>query len=160
MKEFLAAFYADFLNPLFWVGGAAGAVLNFVFGDITKVIYWLLIMMLCDIITGVWRAAKEGDANSNSGFRGLTKKFLMLLIVGLCHGLDQMSVFPDINLRDICAFAYGLNEVGSIFENLELLGYGNAIPTPIRLALSVLDKRQRELIEGLKNEREETSEGS
>lgn len=152
MKEFFGAFCADFLKPLFWVGGAAGALLNFLIGDITKVIYWLLVMMLCDIVTGVWRAAKTGEANSGSGFRGLTKKFLMLFIVGLCHGLDQMSVFPDINLRDICAFAYGLNEIGSIFENLELLGYGNVIPAPVRLALAVLDKRQREILEGLKNE--------
>ncbi len=151
MKEVFQLTLADFTSPLLWVGGIIGVVAHFVFGEISEAIYWLLIMMAVDWLLGNWRAIKCREWNSDAGWKGLTKKFLMLMIVGLCHGLDTMSAFPAISCRDICAFAYGLNELGSIFENLELLGYGNAIPAPIRTALAVLKAKQQKTLEALKN---------
>lgn len=152
MKEVGTLLLSDLTSPLLWLGGILGAVVHFVFGDASEAIYWLLIMMSLDWLLGNCYAIKTHDWNSNAGWKGLSKKFLMLVIVGLCHGLDVLSVFPAISCRDICAFAYGLNELGSIFENLELLGYGKAIPGPIRTALTVLRVKQERMLENLKNE--------
>lgn len=146
---------ADLTSPLLWIGGAIGTAASFLFGDITEAIYWLLIMAGIDWLLGNVVAIKSRDWSSDAGWKGLTKKALMLLIVGLCHGLDTMSAFPAISCRDICAFAYGLNELGSIFENLELLGYGNAIPAPIRTALAVLKAKQAKTLERLKEDDQE-----
>ena len=146
---------ADLTSPLLWIGGAIGTAASFLFGDITEAIYWLLIMAGIDWLLGNIVAIKSRDWSSDAGWKGLTKKALMLLIVGLCHGLDTMSAFPAISCRDICAFAYGLNELGSIFENLELLGYGNAIPAPIRTALAVLKAKQAKTLERLKEDDQE-----
>lgn len=152
MREVMTLTLADFTSPLLWIGGVIGTAASFLFGDITEAIYWLLIMAGIDWLLGNVVAIKSHDWSSDAGWRGLTKKALMLLIVGLCHGLDTMSAFPAISCRDICAFAYGLNELGSIFENLELLDYGNAIPAPIRTALAVLKAKQAKTLEALKND--------
>ena len=152
MREVMTLTLADLTSPLLWIGGAIGTAASFLFGDITEAIYWLLIMAGIDWLLGNIVAIKSRDWSSDAGWKGLTKKALMLLIVGLCHGLDTMSAFPAISCRDICAFAYGLNELGSIFENLELLGYGNAIPAPIRTALAVLKAKQAKTLEALKND--------
>ena len=151
MRDVFTLCLHDLASPLLWIGGAIGTAASFLFGDITEAIYWLLIMAGIDWLLGNVVAIKSHDWSSDAGWRGLTKKALMLLIVGLCHGLDTMSAFPAISCRDICAFAYGLNELGSIFENLELLGYGNAIPAPIRTALAVLKAKQQKTLEALKN---------
>lgn len=157
MKEVFNLCLADFTSPLLWLGGVIGAVAHFAFGEITEAVYWLLIMAGIDWCMGNIVAIRSHDWSSDAGWRGLTKKALMLLIVGLCHGLDTMSAFPAISCRDICAFAYGLNELGSIFENLELLGYGNAIPAPIRTALAVLKAKQAKTLERLKDDDQEAS---
>lgn len=154
MREVMTLTLADLTSPLLWIGGAIGTAVSFMYGDITEAIYWLLIMAGIDWLLGNVVAIKSHGWSSDAGWRGLTKKALMLLIVGLCHGLDTMSAFPAISCRDICAFAYGLNELGSIFENLELLGYGNAIPAPIRTALAVLKAKQAKTLEALKNDQE------
>ena len=157
MRDAITLCLHDLASPLLWIGGAIGTAASFLFGDITEAIYWLLIMAGIDWFLGNVVAIRSHDWSSDAGWKGLTKKALMLLIVGLCHGLDTMSAFPAISCRDICAFAYGLNELGSIFENLELLGYGNAIPAPIRTALAVLKAKQQRTLEALKNGDQEKS---
>ena len=62
-------------------------------------------------------------------------------MISISHGVD-VSLNVDF-VRTACIFAYLANEVGSILENIERLGYGDIIPAVLRNALHVLkDKGQ------------------
>ena len=74
----------------------------------------------------------------------MVKKGLAFAIIILAHGLDvsfwyilhDMPVFQSVTL---CAYACG--EFGSIIENVEKAGYGDALPPALRKIFVTLEKR-------------------
>lgn len=137
------------------IGGGFGAVVSFAFGTIDDAFLWLLAFISIDYVTGTAVALKTGEWCSSVGFVGLFKKFFILLIVSMCHGLD-VATGTDL-LRNVSIFAYGVNEFGSILENTERFGYGKIIPGVIRRGLKQLKNKEDELFseeEEKKNESE------
>lgn len=67
--------------------GAVGAFLGWFLGGLDGFLYVLLIFMVADYITGVLCAINEHKLSSEIGFRGLTRKMLILLLVGIAHSL-------------------------------------------------------------------------
>lgn len=125
------------------IGAGFGAAFSFAFGEVDDAFRWLLAFICVDYVTGTIAAFKTGEWSSQVGFVGLFKKFFILFVVSMCHGLD-VATGTDL-LRNVSIFAYGLNEVGSILENVDRIGYGNLIPAVIRRGLKQLKQKEDEL---------------
>lgn len=92
-------------------------------GPLDGVILTLLCFMGLDYITGVVSGAIAGELSSKTGFKGLLKKVLILLIIGAIHTAELRFLGSDGHaLRDgVCAFYIG-NEGISILENVHECG--------------------------------------
>lgn len=101
----------------------------------------LLILMIIDYVTGIIRSARKGELSSNTGFRGITKKILMLTVVGVAVLLDRgMNVGGA--LRGIAIWYYIANEALSVVENIGEMGV--AIPKKLRQTIESLRKENDE----------------
>lgn len=107
--------------------------------------YKVLCMFLAlDFVLGVIVAVvfkkstktKTGKANSTVGFRGLLKKFGVLVIVGVANQLD--TVMGTEMVRGGAILAFISNEALSICENVGLMGV--TLPKPVANALDILSK--------------------
>lgn len=125
------------------IGAGIGAAATFAFGTIDDAIMWLLAFIAIDYMTGTAAAFKSGEWSSNTGFVGILKKFVIVSVVAMCHGLD--AVCGTEIMRNAAVFAYCLNEFGSVVENLERLNMGKVIPPVIRRGLLQLKKKEEEI---------------
>ena len=117
--------------------------ISFAIGGFDLSITWLFIFVIIDYITGTIAAFKSQEWNSSTGFKGLFKKVFLFFIVALCNGIDK-TLSIDV-LRNAAIMAYAVNEVGSILENIEHIGYGKYIPAFLRRGLKVLKDKENEL---------------
>lgn len=130
------------------VAAVGGFIAGFL-GGIDSLLITLVTLIVVDYITGVVRAIYKKELSSAVGFRGILRKVLMLLMVGLSVTLQ--NVLPQgIPLREITVFFFIANEGFSILENAAGL-----IPLPEKLK-SVLSQIQKKSDE--KSETEESEE--
>jgi toxin secretion/phage lysis holin len=122
------------------IGAAVGLSLSIALGGIDKMIWALVTLAAIDYLTGMIAAFKTGNWDSNVGFRGIGKKVIIFAFVALANGVD-CTLGDGHTFRQIIISAYGVNEAGSILENIDKLGYGNIIPTSIRNGLSRLKEQ-------------------
>ena len=123
-----------------WIGLVYGATLQ----SVAPLVWWFLIFVIADLITGIWAAMKIGAWSSKRLSFGMVKKGLAFAIIILAHGLDvsfwyvlhNMPLFQSVTL---CAYACG--EYGSIIENIERAGYGSALPPVLRKLFLTLENR-------------------
>ena len=107
----------------------------------------LVTLMAIDFITGlivagVFNKSKKtetGAINSKETFKGLCKKIVMLLLVGLANVLDRYLGVEFLKGAVIGGFI--VNEVISIIENAGLMGIKS---DPIEKALDILKKKLEE----------------
>ena len=116
--------------------GAVAAVLSNIFGGFDVLFVALLWCILIDYITGICAAVYQKRLNSEVGFKGILKKFVILCIVALAHELAIVVGVPE--LRDLVVGFYIANEGISILEN------AGKMNIPVAKALS-------EFLEQLKN---------
>ena len=83
---------------------------------------------------------RKNMRDRQTAFQGIFKKFFIFIMVAICNGVD-ISLHVDF-VRDACIFAYIVNEVGSLIENIARAGYADVIPTPLRNALKLLKERE------------------
>ncbi len=95
--------------------GAVAAVLSNIFGGLDVLFVGLLWCILIDYITGICAAVYQKKLNSEIGFKGILKKFVILCIVALAHELSMVVGVPE--LRDLVVGFYIANEGISILEN-------------------------------------------
>ena len=95
--------------------GAIAAVLSNIFGGFDVLFVALLWCILIDYITGICAAVYQKRLNSEIGFKGILKKFVILCIVVLAHELAIVVGVPE--LRDLVVGFYIANEGISILEN-------------------------------------------
>jgi toxin secretion/phage lysis holin len=115
-----------------------GAVITFSFGLWTETLTFLLLLMVIDYFTGVIAAIRDGSGlNSNTGFWGLFKKGLILLVLLIAHRLDIL-LGVDVVMGGALYF-YIANELLSIIENYGRIG----LPLPERLKRIVEVLRDR-----------------
>ena len=106
-------------------------VINSCFGAIGAFLGWFLggLDGFLDYITGVLCAINEHKLSSEIGFRGLTRKVLILLLVGIAHCLDIYLLKNGSAIRTATIFFYISNEGISLLENTSRLG----LPVPDKL---------------------------
>ena len=98
----------------------------------------LLVFMAADIATGLIAAFHEKKLSSAIGFKGISKKALILLLVGLAHMMDE-SIGGGA-LRGAVLGFYISNEGLSVLENAARLG----LPVPQKLKGALIQLHGKE----------------
>ena len=111
------------------IAGAVGAVLGFMYGEVTGLFWALVAFMATDYITGVVVAAINKQLSSEVGFRGLAKKLMILVFVSLGHIADMYVLGGTPVAMSAVMLFYIANEGLSIIENAGNLG----LPVPKKL---------------------------
>lgn len=127
------------------IAGAVGAVLGFMYGEVTGLFWALIAFMALDYITGVIVAIIEKRLSSEVGFRGLAKKFLILVFVAVGHIADTYILGGTPAAMSAVMLFYIANEGISIIENAAALG----LPVP---------KKLTNIMEQIKNKSESEEE--
>ena len=115
---------------------AVGAAIGYFLGGLDGLLIVLLVFMGIDYITGIMYAIKEGTISSKTGFAGICKKILILILVGMSNMLDVYVLQTGSMLRTAALFFYISNEGVSILENAGKLGL--PVPSKIKNVLAQL----------------------
>ncbi len=107
------------------IGGGVGWLL----GGCDGFLYALIAFVVIDYITGVMCAVLDKKLSSAVGFRGIFKKVLIFLMVGVGQILDTQIIGTGSVLRTAIIFFYISNEGLSLLENAGHIG----LPIPQKL---------------------------
>lgn len=124
-----------FINTLAII---TGGIIGVLFGECTGPIVALLCFVAIDYITGVVHAAITHTVSSKTGFKGLLKKLLILLVVVIGHLTDMYLIGNGTMIRDACCLFYISNEGISILENV--IAMGVPVPEKLKIVLEQLEK--------------------
>ena len=108
---------------------AVGGAIGWFFGGLDGLIYALLVFVIADYITGVMCAIADKQLSSEVGFKGICKKVLIFVMVGIGHIMDTYLIGNGGVLRTAIIFFYCSNEGISMLENAGHLG----LPIPAKL---------------------------
>lgn len=118
----------------YFVGGADGLMTA------------LLIFMVLDYVTGLMCAIADKKLSSSVGFKGICKKVLIIMLVGVAHVVDLHVVGTGDALRSAVVCFYLSNEGVSMLENAAHLGL--PVPDKLKGILAQLHGRMDEQQEG------------
>ena len=76
-----------------------GGWLGYFVGGVDGLMTALLVLMVMDYVTGVMCAVIDRELSSSMGFRGIFKKVLILMLVGVAHIVDLHVVRSGEALR-------------------------------------------------------------
>lgn len=125
----------EFWNTIQFVLAGIGGWLGWFLGGCDGLLYALIIFVTVDYITGVMCGVADKNLSSEVGFKGICRKVLIFLMVGIAHILDVHIIGSGSVLRTAAIFFYISNEGVSILENSAHLG----LPVPEKLK-SVLEQ--------------------
>ncbi len=136
----------DFSVDLLWaklqaVITAAGGWIGWFLGGADGMLIALAVLMALDYVSGVMNAVEQHKLSSAVGFRGICKKVLILMLVGVANILDVNVVGGGSMLRCAVICFYLSNEGLSLLENAARLGL--PVPDKLREILSQLHDRSR-----------------
>ena len=121
---------------------AIGGYLGYFVGCVDGLMTALLIFMVLDYITGLMCAIADKQLSSAVGFKGICKKVLILMLVGVAHIVDLHVVGTGDALRSAVVCFYLSNESVSMLENAAHLGL--PIPEKLKSVLAQLHGREDE----------------
>ena len=116
-----------------------GGWLGYFLGGCDGLLYTLLAFTAMDYITGVMCAVNDHTLSSEVGFRGICRKVLIFMLVGIANILDADVVGTGSVLRTAVIFFYISNEGVSLLENAAHLGL--PVPEKIKTVLEQLHDR-------------------
>ena len=131
MKEFWTTIQVVFTGVGGWLG--------YFLGGCDGLLYALVLFVVVDYITGVMCAAADHKLSSEVGFKGICRKVLIFLLVGIGHVLDAQIIGTGSELRTAVIFFYLSNEGVSLLENAGHLGL--PIPEKLKVVLEQLHDR-------------------
>ena len=102
-------------------------------------LYALIAFVVIDYITGVMCAIINRELSSAVGFKGIFRKVLIFLLVGIANVIDVQVIGTGAVLRTAVIFFYISNEGVSLLENAGHLGL--PIPEKIKTVLEQLHDR-------------------
>ena len=132
----------DFWNVIQLVFSAVGGWLGYFLGGCDGLLYALIAFVVIDYITGVMCAIAEKKLSSEVGFKGICRKVLIFLLVGIAHILDVQVIRTGSVLRTAIIFFYISNEGVSLLENAAHLGL--PVPEKIKVVLKQLHDKSEE----------------
>ena len=129
----------EFWNSIQLIFTAVGGWLGWFLGGCDGLLYALVAFVIVDYVTGVACAISDHNLSSEVGFKGIFKKVLIFLLVGIGHILDTQVIGTGSVLRPAVIFFYISNEGVSLVENAAHLGL--PIPEKLKAVLEQLHDR-------------------
>lgn len=141
----------DFSIDLVWAKlqaafTAVGGVLGYFLGGFDGMLTALIVFAVLDYLTGLMCAVYDKKLSSSVGFKGICKKVLIFMLVGVAHIVDLHVIGNGTALRTAVVFFYLSNEGVSLLENAAHLG----LPVPGKLKeilFQLHDRGDKEIIE-------------
>lgn len=135
-SEFISGVVAAKITAMTVLATIFGYATRF-FGGFDSILVTLITLIVIDYITGIVAAVYEKKLSSSIGFRGIIKKVIMLLVVGLSVALQR--VMPEaLPLREITILFFIANEGLSVLENA-----AKVIPLPGKLKSVLLQLKDK-----------------
>lgn len=131
----------EFWNVIQVILSAIAGSLGYFVGGFDSMIYALLVFVIFDYITGVMCAIADKTVSSAIGFKGICRKVLIFLLVGVANILDVQVIGTGSALRTAIIFFYLSNEGISLLENAAHLGL--PVPEKIKTVLEQLHNRSQ-----------------
>ena len=131
MKEFWNMVQMVFDGVCGWLG--------YFLGGNDGLLIALVLFAAVDYLTGVMCAVSDKVLSSNVGFKGICRKVLIFLLVGIANILDVHVIGTGSVLRTAVIFFYISNEGVSLLENAAHLGL--PVPEKIKAVLEQLHDR-------------------
>lgn len=129
----------EFWNMIQFVITAIGGWLGYFLGGCDGLLIALVVFVAADYVTGVMCAVSDKKLSSEVGFRGICRKVLIFILVGIANILDVQVIGTGSVLRTAVIFFYISNEGVSLLENAGHLGL--PIPEKLKLVLKQLHDR-------------------
>ena len=129
----------EFWNMVQTVFAAVGGWLGYFLGGNDGLLIALVLFVAADYLTGVMCAVSDKVLSSNVGFKGICRKVLIFLLVGIANILDVHVIGTGSVLRTEVIFFYISNEGVSLLENAAHLGL--PVPGKIKAVLEQLHDR-------------------
>ena len=129
----------EFWNIIQAVFTAVGGWLGYFLGGCDGLLYALLVFVILDYLTGLMCAIVDKKLSSEIGFRGIFKKVMIFVMVGIGQVLDVQCLGSVGILRTAVIFFYLSNEGVSLVENAAHLGL--PIPEKLKAVLEQLHDR-------------------
>ena len=118
---------------------ALGGGIGWFLGGLDGFLYALIAFVVIDYITGVMCAIVDKKLSSNVGFRGIFRKVLIFVMVGIGNLIDTQLIGSGEALRTAVIFFYISNEGVSPVENAAHIGL--PIPEKLKDVLAQLHNR-------------------
>lgn len=119
----------EFWNLIQFVFTAVGGWLGYFLGGCDGLLIALVVFVAVDYLTGVMCAVSDKKLSSEVGFKGICRKVLIFLLVGIANILDVQVIGTGSVLRTAVIFFYLSNEGVSLLENAAHLG----LPVPEKM---------------------------
>ncbi len=132
----------EFWNTIQVIFAAVGGWLGYFLGGCDGLLFALLAFVVIDYITGIMCAVNDRTLSSAVGFRGICRKIMIFLMVGIGNILDVNVIGTGSALRTAIIFFYISNEGVSLLENAAHLGL--PIPETVKDVLEQLHDRTKE----------------
>ena len=129
----------EFWNTIQLIFAGVGGWLGYFLGGCDGLLYALIAFVVIDYITGVMCAISNHTLSSEVGFKGICRKVLIFLLMGIANILDIHVIGSGSALRTAVIFFYISNEGVSLLENAAHLGL--PIPEKIKTVLEQLHYR-------------------
>lgn len=129
----------EFWNMIQVVFTMLGGWIGYFVGGCDGLLYVLLAFVVIDYITGMMCAIADRKLSSEVGFKGICRKVLIFLLVGIANILDVNVVGTGSVLRTAVIFFYISNEGVSLLENAAHLGL--PVPDKMKAVLEQLHKK-------------------
>ena len=110
---------------------------DFFYSGDEKFLYFLIILMCVDIVSGFAKAVKNENLWSKRSFRGIAKKTLIFCIIILANIIDMILNLNGA-LITLTVLYYIANEGVSIVENCAEMGI--LVPEEIKNKLKVMNE--------------------
>lgn len=95
----------EFWNMIQLIFAAVGGWLGWFLGGCDGLLYALVAFVVVDYITGVMGAVADKELSSEVGFRGIARKVLIFLLVGIANILDVQVIGSGSVLRTRSSFS-------------------------------------------------------
>lgn len=131
----------NILNTLQLIFAVLGGYIGWFLGGVDGFMYALITFIVIDYITGLMVAVLERKLSSEVGFRGIFKKVLIFVMVGIGNIIDVHLITSGSAIRTAVIFFYISNEGISIMENSAKIGL--PIPQKLKDILEQLNKEEK-----------------
>ena len=132
----------EFWNMIQAVFTMVGGWLGYFLGGCDGLLFALVVFVVMDYVTGVMCAAADRKLSSEVGFKGICRKVLIFMMVGIANVLDVLIIGNGSVLRTAVIFFYLSNEGLSLLENAGHLGL--PIPEKLKAVLEQLHRQSEE----------------